>query len=253
MASNRLSYRTESDKIILTSNDSNIKQVICGFGSWGTGSGKREYPEFYGRPLDCGKVHPSEETQQWDLTMELVRDLFQRLMNYLTERVIQQQGQRSVGYVSNELKAESDVLRILGDIINGEKPEAFDAFTEAYIAAALWSTSDESTPSGGVPLDENYGVTDLSSEAIAQIRKDCEQFQRENNVALLEAYKLYVPRDGYSGAALAGHDFWLTRNGSGIQFTDRNLGEWGNLLTKAAEKFGEANIYVGDDGQLHGF
>jgi len=52
----------------------------------------------------------------------------------------------------------------------------------------------------------------------------------------------------------AGHDFWLTRNGHGAGFWD---GDWpddaGGRLTEASKKYGEFNLYVGDDGLIHGY
>jgi hypothetical protein len=48
-----------------------------------------------------------------------------------------------------------------------------------------------------------------------------------------------------------GHDFWLTRNRHGAGFWDRGLGELGERLTKAAQSFGESDLYLGDDGQLY--
>jgi hypothetical protein len=51
---------------------------------------------------------------------------------------------------------------------------------------------------------------------------------------------------------MAGHDFWLTRNGHGAGFWDGDLSEdVGNALTEAAKKFGECHLYVGDDGQIY--
>jgi hypothetical protein len=53
-------------------------------------------------------------------------------------------------------------------------------------------------------------------------------------------------------AEMGGHDFLLTRNGHGCGFWD---GDWpeeaGERLTAAAEKCGEFNLYVGDDGLLY--
>jgi hypothetical protein len=47
-----------------------------------------------------------------------------------------------------------------------------------------------------------------------------------------------------------GHDFWLTRNGHGAGFWDRGLGELGDFLTKMSKPFGEATLYVSDDGEV---
>lgn len=53
-------------------------------------------------------------------------------------------------------------------------------------------------------------------------------------------------------AALAGHDFWLTRSGHGAGFWD---GDWpepaASTLDKASKEFGNVDLYVGDDGQIH--
>jgi hypothetical protein len=41
---------------------------------------------------------------------------------------------------------------------------------DGYIAAALWSTNDESTPSGGYPLDQNYSASDIHPSTLGQMR-----------------------------------------------------------------------------------
>ncbi len=72
---------------------------------------------------------------------------------------------------------------------------------------------------------------------------DCAKFISENDTLL---------HDGGKEPDQAGHDFWLTRNGHGAGFWD---GDWpeeiGKKLTAAAKKFGETDLYVGDDGKLH--
>ena len=50
------------------------------------------------------------------------------------------------------------------------------------------------------------------------------------------------------------HDLWLTRNGHGTGFWDRQLGisgEVGDALTTIAESFKPMNVVVGEDGKLH--
>ncbi len=53
-------------------------------------------------------------------------------------------------------------------------------------------------------------------------------------------------------AAMAGHDFWLTRCGHGAGFWD---GDWpepaASVLTEASKEFGNVDLYVGDDGQIY--
>jgi hypothetical protein len=123
-----------------------------------------------------------------------------------------------------------------------------DSFTRAYIVAALWSSMDESRPDGGDPLDYKYNIEDLAPETLERIERDCAKFQAENAEALI-AQPRYT---GCPAIEYAGHDFWLTRNGHGCGFWD---GGWpepqATQLTEAARKFGECDLYVGDDGRLY--
>ena len=119
-----------------------------------------------------------------------------------------------------------------------------------YIEAALWSTNDESDESGGEPMDANYSRDDIHPDTIAKMRADVEKFVNENHVDL----RLW---DGNTTVEQqAGHDFWLNRCGHGCGFWES---EWtdlptnpGERLDKAAQAFGEFNLYVGDDGMIHG-
>lgn len=52
-------------------------------------------------------------------------------------------------------------------------------------------------------------------------------------------------------ADMVGHDFYMTRNGHGVGFWDRGLGELGDWLTRMSDPFGEASLYVGDDGLIY--
>ena len=115
-----------------------------------------------------------------------------------------------------------------------------DEFTLAFIVCALWSTNDESDPSGGEPLDENYGIEDIGPQTLAKMVADCKQFQAEHW------------EDICSNVKGAGHDFWLTRNGHGAWFWD---GDWpepqGERLTEACDSLGEVWLYVGDDNRIY--
>ena len=134
----------------------------------------------------------------------------------------------------------------LSAAIAGEPPteityDDFDDFVRAYIDAALWSTNDESTPAGGVPLDQNYGPGDIAPDTLRQMLADCIRFRAEN------AHDL---RD-HDDEEQAGRDFWLTREGHGTGFWDRDLGGLGDRLAEAARHFGEFGLIVGDDGMIH--
>jgi hypothetical protein len=130
-----------------------------------------------------------------------------------------------------------------------------DSFVKGYIVAALWSTNDESTPSGGNPLDANYGIEDVSDELLEKMVADCDKFRAENADDLKQAYERYNVIYGTDGESYAGHDFWLTRNGHGCGFWDRDELEadgLGERLTDAAQQFGECWIYDGSDDKIHG-
>lgn len=116
-----------------------------------------------------------------------------------------------------------------------------DAFTQAYIEAALWSSMDNADDQGGEPLDANYGPGDIAPETLARMVEDCKAFQRDN------------AGDIAGDPERAGHDFWLTRNGHGAGFWDGDWpGEAGERLTAASHAYGSHELYVGDDGLIHG-
>ena len=118
-----------------------------------------------------------------------------------------------------------------------------DKFTRAYIAAALWSTNDGSTPLGGEPLDQNHDAADIAPGTMKLMERDCEAFQEYN--------KAYLAKAG--DAEQNGHDFWLTRNGHGAGFWDRGYGkEVSDALCLQCKQYGEFDLEVGDDGLIHG-
>jgi len=123
-----------------------------------------------------------------------------------------------------------------------------DTFTRAYLECILWAENDESTPSGGEPLDKNYDVEDFAPEALERAIADCVAFQMANAGDLAQYND---PR--WSPDELGGHDLWLTRNGYGCGFWDRdNLpADAAERLTDAAEALGECWVTVSDDGLIY--
>ena len=129
-----------------------------------------------------------------------------------------------------------------------EKDESFymreeyeESFLDAYITAALWSSIDND----GNPLDDDYDVNNIDDKTALKMKQDADRFQLDN-------HDLYT-KGGWTDAQ-AGHDFWLTRNGHGAGFWDRSEldEEIGKELTSKCEEFGEFNLYIGDDGKIHG-
>lgn len=117
------------------------------------------------------------------------------------------------------------------------KFSSFDEFAQAYVEAALWSSS----------YGEN-GEHNLAPETREAMARDCRAFW-EANESLINPDNT---DSAYGAAAQAGHDFWLTRCGHGSGFWD---GDWKEpaaiKLTDAAHEFGNVDLYVGDDGLIY--
>lgn len=96
----------------------------------------------------------------------------------------------------------------------------------AYLDCALLASNDESTPSGGEPLDENYSIGDIEKKSIEQAKKDCETFAQVHS-DLIAASKL--------DDDIVGHSLWLSRNEHGAGFFD-----WYSVCDKENEKAYEA-------------
>lgn len=100
----------------------------------------------------------------------------------------------------------------------------------------------------------DYGYSDLASETLNSILRDCQEFERS------PAWKAYVEyRDEANGNdpdcpddMQAGRDFWFNRNGHGVGFWD---GDWpephASALDKLAESFREVDVYIGDDEKVY--
>ena len=129
---------------------------------------------------------------------------------------------------------------------------SFKDLVKGYVAAALWSSNDESTPSGGEPLDKNYDRSDIATDSLKKMKRDCAKFMKANKSDIAE-FIATSPRGSHEdgGWALVGHCFWLNRNGHGTGFWDRDAGDVGERLSEASRKFGESDLYVGDDGKIY--
>ena len=125
-----------------------------------------------------------------------------------------------------------------------KKKAGLESFLNDYLVAALWSSTDihpgAEDQVNGDPLDKDFTISDIAPEAMEQAERDCNSF-----LQIAEAQNLQLNDD-------AGHDFWLTRNGHGAGFWDGDYEkELGAKLTELAKRFGEVNLYVGDDGKIY--
>jgi hypothetical protein len=105
----------------------------------------------------------------------------------------------------------------------------------AYAAALIWTNSEEI---GDAEPD------DLGDEVKAAIREDSDAFV---NGCVEHRPDVFDDMED----AQIGHNFALTRNHEGAGFWDRGLGEVGQWLTEMAHPYGEASLYVGDDGEIY--
>jgi hypothetical protein len=117
-------------------------------------------------------------------------------------------------------------------------------FARHYLICALWSSME--SYEDDVPLDENYGLSDIAPETLQQAQDDCNAFSDEIT-AILAAHGDCVAWD----SERFGHDFWLSRNGHGAGFFDRGNEPVWDALQAAAKVWGTVDLYVGDDGLIH--
>ena len=114
-----------------------------------------------------------------------------------------------------------------------------ETVTNHYLIAMLWSETAED----GTPLDADFALDDLTEAARNTAEGDCESFLE---VAHADIAKL---PDWYTAEQL-GHDFLLTRNGHGVGFWDRGLGDLGQQLTAAAQSYGTIHAFINDDFKI---
>lgn len=114
-----------------------------------------------------------------------------------------------------------------------------DEVLDAYVEAALWSSTDDD----GEPLDAKYDRSDIAPSTLAAMKRDVEKF-----VSVLKRAK-DLDLDGWSNDQI-GHDLWLSRNGHGAGFFDRDLPSK-DRLQKFAQAMREVDLYVGDDGKVY--
>ena len=115
------------------------------------------------------------------------------------------------------------------------EPLALELFTRAYKECALWTEEEE--------IDTSLY---FNTETLLKMNNDCKKFVEQAGDLLDDWF-----------ASDAGHDFWLTRNGHGAGFWDRetSTGETSTednrtALSKLASSFGESTLYE-NDGEIH--
>lgn len=121
---------------------------------------------------------------------------------------------------------------------------ALDEFARAYVEAMFFTNCDSGDEREN--LANELGVERLTRASVAQIKKDCDEFQTDA-AAEIKATLAHGERD-LAGIA---HDFWLTRQHHGAGFWEGESrgypGEIGDELDRIAKGFGEVypEIYRG--------
>lgn len=108
---------------------------------------------------------------------------------------------------------------------------------ESYYICALWSSFDENDE----PMDYNYTLLDLSFNFRTKSEKDIQEFVELASDML----------DDWSEDQI-GHNLWLTRNGHGTGFWDRDMPYKDELteLCGFGTKFTEIYLYINDSGEI---
>lgn len=107
----------------------------------------------------------------------------------------------------------------------------FDAFFEAMLSVALWSTTDDS----GEPLDKEHSITDIDPDCLQALKAHALSFW------LRCWYYLDHEKPKFTKGVVtqAGHDFWLTSQGHGAGFWDGDWPVYGEMLSKIAKCYPE--------------
>jgi hypothetical protein len=103
---------------------------------------------------------------------------------------------------------------------------------DSYIESAIWTAEEE--------LDSDDDIDAyISDNSRIDAYKDVRDFVNAagNLLDNIEPFQI-------------GHDLWLTRNGHGTGFWDRDLGEVGEKLSQIASDMGEKNVFWDDEGKV---
>lgn len=149
--------------------------------------------------------------------------------------------------ILNQSKA---VQSALADMLSStaEHAEAasdLESFLERYIEFALGTAMDDA----GTPLDKHFDADGIDPATKKRMLRDCSQF--------INKAKTLLEQSGMDMSDAA-YNFLMSRNAAGTGFWDvddyknQEAVSLGKKLHAIAKSFGEFDLYVGDDGFLHG-
>lgn len=126
--------------------------------------------------------------------------------------------------------------------------KSLDLFTRGYVEAMFFAdVREEELP--------DASVSDLSADARKQIVDECALFQQRYEDDLTEAYDSGRIDDDDEkrnyDEEMAGRDFWYTRQGHGVGYWCRDLGDIGDTLAKHCSGWRALDLYKSKNGQIH--
>lgn len=118
-----------------------------------------------------------------------------------------------------------------------------EAFISGYVEALLFAES--AIDQDGETVESLAGY-DLSPTAMDAARQDCARFLDTAGRLIKQAIEESQDYDYIQ----AGRDLWFTRQGHGVGYWDRDLGDVGDTLSRIARKWGERYISINENNQL---
>lgn len=136
--------------------------------------------------------------------------------------------------------------------LHADITEILDGYTECALLSSTYSgedpdhadiEEDDDTSFRDLGYGNREISKDLSLSSIADIKKLLAEIA--TNPAAVDEMEAYVDKHG---ASQFGHDFWLTRNGHGAGFSDRDA----KITHRLAKHFGEVNLSANKNGVIVG-
>ena len=122
-----------------------------------------------------------------------------------------------------------------------------ETMVNAFLSCALWSSSNCNEEIDEEFMDGIYSTEDIDQQSLDMVNKVCAEFVSKitpNDLAeYLETFDYSGLCNNYTNL---GHDLWLTSQGHGAGFWDRDLNELGDRLTELAELY---TFEIYGDGQ----
>lgn len=152
-------------------------------------------------------------------------------------------------------------LKLYEDFVSGSE-NSFDIkeIMKHYLACAVWTEEEQIAQSEEEDITDKYGDSEEINDMIPRDEISVENFSDDSKIKAYMDIKKFLSMDGVQDifaqndidASDIGNDLWLTRNGHGTGFWDRDYDEEDvEVLTKACREMGGSDVYLGDDGKLH--